>query len=250
MGARDRFSLIGHAEMPFMNPLTAAELVSLLDPLGLRPGDRTLDLGGGRADLSRLLAERYGCVATSVDGSAAATEQARARIAGLSVTAETHDARSYLALERPRGLALVSVVGAVHAFGDGLAGWTGAIEACAPCARGILLAELVGLGRRATKAFGVAAADDVETAVAASGATATAHRLGPDRVLAYERAWCKSLAAFLDAHPGDPREAWGRDRIAWTEQAELRTARAELEFRAYVLRARGSEPVRAPTHGL
>lgn len=240
MSARDRFSLIGHADMPFMNPLDEAELTSLLDRLGLEAGDRTLDLGGGRADLSRLLARRYGCVATSIDGSAAATAQARERTAGLPVTADTHDARAYLAQERPRGLALVSVVGAVHAFGDALAGWTGALEAAAPCARALLLAELVGLGRRATKTFGVAAADDVERAVGAAAGAAPVVRLvlGPDRVLAYERAWCASLAAFLDAHPADPREAWGRERIAWTEQPSLRAARAELEFRAYLVQRR------------
>ena len=223
--------------MPFMNPLTEAELLSLLAPVALTAGDRTLDLGGGRADLSRLLAERFGCAATSVDASPGATEAARARTRHLGgVELHTLDAQSYLARERPTGLALVSVVGAVHAFGEALEGWRQARAALRPVAIHTLLAELVATGARAEKAFGVARAADVE-ALLSSDAVASI-RLGPDRVLAYERAWCASLAAFLEAHPGDPREAWARERIAWTEAPDLRAARAELEFRAWLVRSR------------
>lgn len=234
MSPRDRFSLVGHAAMPFMNPLTEAELLALVAPAGLTAGSRTLDLGGGRADLSRLLAERFGCAATSVDASPGATEAAAARTRHLGVALHTLDAQTYLARERPTGLALVSVVGAVHAFGEALGGWRAARAALRPVATHALFAELVATGPRAVEAFGVARAADVEALFA--GETRASTRLGPDRVLAYERAWCAGLAAFLEAHPGDPREAWARERIAWTEAPALRAARVELEFRAWLAR--------------
>ena len=83
---RDRFSLIGHAALPFMCPLEERELCALLDAAAPPRGSATLDLGGGRADLSALLARRHGVRPTSVDRSAQATEAARTRIAGLDVT--------------------------------------------------------------------------------------------------------------------------------------------------------------------
>lgn len=233
MPHRDRFSLVGHAAMPFLDPLEERELVALIEPLALAPGARTLDLGGGRGDLSALLARRWGCQATSVDLSPAACEAARERTRGLAVEIVAARAEEHLRRSRPRGLALASVIGATHAFGAGDEAFLRAHAQLAPCATRVLLADLVALGPRAQKAFGSARADAVERAFAPH---ARAHlRLGPERVAAYERAWCDALAAWLEAHPGDPREAWARQRIAWTDAKELRDARAELAFDAYVL---------------
>jgi SAM-dependent methyltransferase len=237
---RDRFSLVGHAAMPFLDPLAEHELVTLLEPLAplaLRPGARTLDLGGGRADLSALLARRWGCQATSVDLSPAACEAGRERTRGLPVEIVVARADEHVARTQPRGLALASCVGATHAFGAGEQAFARAFEVLAPCAGHVLLADLVALGARAAKAFGSARADAVERLLAPH---AVAHlRLGPERVAAYERAWCEALAAWLDAHPGDPREAWARQRIAWTDDAGMREARGELGFDAWVVRGAG-----------
>jgi SAM-dependent methyltransferase len=234
---RDRFSLVGHAAMPFLDPLEERELSILLDPLALTPGARTLDLGGGRADLSALLARRWGCVATSVDRSPAACEEGRARTRGLPVEIVVARADDHVARTQPRGLALASCVAATHAFGAGEQAFARAFEMLLPCARHLLLADLVALGPRAAKAFESARADTVERLLRPH---AVSHlRLGPERVAAYERAWCDALAAWLLAHPGDPREAWARERIAWTDDEGLRAARAELAFDAWVVRGAG-----------
>ena len=60
----DRFSLIGHAEMAFMNPLREDELDAMVVNVMLDDASHVLDVCGGRADLSRAIAARTGCEAT------------------------------------------------------------------------------------------------------------------------------------------------------------------------------------------
>lgn len=215
--------------MPFMNPLREDELVQLLEPLGLKAGDRTVDLGGGRADLSRLLVERFGCIATSVDASPAACEAARQRAPGVEVIVAR--AEDWLTRNPTQGHALVAAVGAVHAFGDGLAGFRNALASVH--ARHLLFADSVALGPDAARKFEVARVEEVEALF--RGRVVSAVHLGPERVAAYEQAWCDALRAYLVAHPGDPREDWVRERLAWSEAPDMRRARAELGFRAWVL---------------
>jgi hypothetical protein len=112
-------------------------------------------------------------------------------------------ADDHVARTRPRGLALASCVAAMHAFGAGERAFARAFE-------------------RLLRPHAVSHL-----------------RLGPERVAAYERAWCDALAAWLVAHPGDPREAWARERIAWTDDEGLRAARAELAFDAWVVLGAG-----------
>ncbi len=235
---RDRFSLIGHAALPFMCPLEEGELTELLAPAALTPGDRTLDLGGGRGDLACLLARRFGCEATSVDRSAQASEAARARAAGLTVRVEQADARAHLQRAEAGGepLALLSLVGAIHCFGTGRQGWARALEAVAPRARRLLVGDLAATTPRAAEAFEVALLDELDLPGGAGREEVLASLvLGPERVLAYERAWCASVAAHVAAHPDDPRSAWARQRIAWTDEPSLREARAELVFAVFLL---------------
>jgi len=103
MSERDRFSLIGHAAMPLMNPLTEQELASILDAAALSSSSRVLDLGAGRSDLARLCAVRYGASTTSVDRSPAACDAARGRTTGLPIEVACQDAQAYLAIVAPRG---------------------------------------------------------------------------------------------------------------------------------------------------
>lgn len=223
-----------------MNPLVEGELLELLSPAALCAGQVALDLGGGRGDLSRLLAGRFGCRVVLVDASPAACEAARERTRGLDVEVHTLRAEDYLSRSareaRPDDVALAAVLGAVHAFGPGLDGHRSAFAALAPRARFVLLADAVALGPRAAQGFEVASAAELDALF--HDRVVSSISLGPDRMAAYERAWCDNLAAYLAAHPGDPREDWARERLAWSTSPKLSAARAELGFRALVLHTR------------
>lgn len=233
---RDRFSLIGHAALPFMCPLEERELVTLLDAAAPPRGSATLDLGGGRADLSALLARRHGVRATSVDRSAQATEAARARVAGLDVTLVTADARPHLASVAPRSLSLASCLGAVHCFGVGAEGWHLAVRALDGLSERLLVGDLVATTREAAEAFEVAElAQLTELAESVRRTVRASLVLDAARVRAYERAWCASVAAHVEAHPSDPRNAWARTRLAWAEEPSLEAARNALGFAVFVI---------------
>lgn len=229
MSVRDRFSLIGHAAMPLMNALTEGELVSLLDAAELGRGARVLDLGGGRGDLSRLVATRYGASALCVDRSPAACEEARARTVGLEVEVVCDDAHAFLGRARPEGLALACAVGALHAFGSRLPSWSAAVDALAGVAGRVLVADLVAHTPRAADEFDLAPLDAL--APLREGARGEI-LLGPERVIAYERAWCAAILAHAAAHPADPRSAWARGRVEWSESPKRAPLWSELGFLA------------------
>lgn len=234
--ARDRFSLIGHAALPFMCPLREDELASLLEHAALAAGARTLDLGGGRADLAALLARRFGARAESVDRSAQAIEAARARTGGLDVTLVEADAGTHLATLPARSRALASCVGAVHCFGVGAQGWRATVRALDRVAERLLVGDLVATTARAAEAFEVAELDALATLASETGRTVRASLvLEAARVASYERAWCDAVAAHVAAHPDDPRNAWARARLAWTDAPALREARDALGFAVYLL---------------
>ncbi len=227
MSERDRFSLIGHGEMPLMNALAEHELTALLDAAALTSTDRVLDLGGGRADLARICATRFGCAATSVDRSPAACESAVERCAGASVEVVCQDAQVYLDHVRPQRLGLAAALGALHAFGSGLPSCTRSIDALAPIARHVLVGDLVALGASAATEMDVATMAQLGPTLARAKCRV---ELGPDRVVAYERAWCDAIERFLAAHPGDPRADWARERIAWSRHPKIEDAWRQLAF--------------------
>lgn len=231
---RDRFSLIGHAGLPLMNPLTEAELIQLLDAAELSPGGLVLDLGGGRGDLARLAAQRYRCSATSVDWSPAACEAARARTQALGVEVVCQDARTYLQLRSTASppVALAAALGALHAFGSGLPSWTGAVEGLGPHARRVLVGDLVALGAAAAREMDVVTMGQLDPLLRRAVARVV---LKPARVIAYERAWCNAVDEFLRAHPGDPRSDWALERIAWSRAPQRESAWDELAFVALLL---------------
>jgi SAM-dependent methyltransferase len=234
---RDRFSLIGHAAMPLMNPLHAHELEALLDAASPRPDERVLDLGGGRGDLARLCVTRFACTATCVDRSPAACDAARERAGGLAVEVVCQDALTYVRTERPTGLGLVAALGALHAFGSGLPSWTTALDVLAPISRWALVGDLVAVGATAATEMDVATMAQLGPVLARAECRV---ELGPDRVLAYERAWCAAVDRFLVAHPGDPRSDWARERIAWSRSPRIEAAFGQLSFVALLVRGGGT----------
>lgn len=232
MSERDRFSLIGHAQMPLMNALREDELLSLLEAAGLRAGEHVLDLGGGRADLARLCVTRSRCTATSVDRSPAACELARERARGLALDVVCMDARAYLEQNPGASLGLAAALGALHAFGSGLPSWTSALEALRPRARFVLVGDLVALGPAAATEMDVATMAQLTPLLAAVKARVV---LGPARVIAYEQAWCAAIETFLREHPGDPRARWAEDRIAWSRAPARAEAWQQLAFVAMLV---------------
>ena len=78
---RDRISAITHGDRAFHNPLDPARVAEALDALGLRPGDRVLDVGCGAGELLVGLAERHGCTGIGVDTSEILVAEARRRAA-------------------------------------------------------------------------------------------------------------------------------------------------------------------------
>ncbi len=233
---RDRFSLIGHTALPFMCPLREHELVSLLGAAALAGGDETLDLGGGRGDLSILLARRFGARSTSVDRSAQATELGRARARGLDVTLLEADASAHLATRGDRSLALASCLGAVHCFGVGRAGWARTVAQLDRVATRVLVGDLVATTREAALAFEVAELRELkDLGEATKRPTLARLSLDAPRVHAYERAWCDAVADHVAAHPSDPRNAWATTRLAWTHEPSLASARDALAFVAFML---------------
>lgn len=239
MSERDRFSLIGHAAMPLMNPLALDELLSLLEPAALQRGEAVLDLGGGRADLARICVERFGCVATCVDRSPGACDAARERAGTIALDVVCQDARAYLERSATRDIGLVAALGALHAFGSGLPSWTSALDTLRPRARFTLVGDLVARGPAAANEMDVATMEQVTPLLT----NATAHVvLPPNRVFAYERAWCEAIERYLAAHPNDPRAEWAVERIAWSRAPRRARAWAQLTFVAMLVR--GSQSAR------
>jgi hypothetical protein len=118
-------------------------------------------------------------------------------------------------------------LGALHAFGSGLPSWTTAIDALTPRARYVLVGDLVALGASAATEMDVATVAQLGPLFSRAQCRI---ELGPDRVIAYENAWCTAIEHFLEAHPGDPRESWARERIAWSRKPETVDAWNQLAF--------------------
>jgi len=236
---RDRFSLIGHAALPLMCPLREDELLFLLGHAALSPGERTVDVGGGRGDLSRLLASRFGVRASSVDRSAQAGQEARRRAGELPVEVVVGDGATHLATLPPGSLGLASALGATHCFGSAAPAWERAVTELASRARHVLVGDLAARTSEAARAFDVALLDNVTgerlARLAGRPGVLASLVLSSTRVATYERTWCASVAAHVAAHPGDPRNEWARARLAWTDEPSLRAAREELVFAVYLL---------------
>lgn len=77
MDAHER-SAIAHAGLPFQNPLDEAKVDALVARLPLRPGDRVVDLGCGKAELLLRVLERHDVTALGIDLSPFALAEARA----------------------------------------------------------------------------------------------------------------------------------------------------------------------------
>jgi SAM-dependent methyltransferase len=222
-------SLVGHAGMPMCSPLTLEELDPLLRAVPLRPGDRTIDLGGGRGDLAIHCAKHFGCEATTVDLSEEMTREARERARGVAgVVVE----RGAAAEVRAYGCALASCLGATFALG-GFAQALTPLFSCVRAGGAILVGDLVALGDEAAAALEIARLDEMREHPHERELV-----LGPERLAAYEEAWTAAVRAHLAQHPTGPDADWARFRIEWMASEGMARVRRELAFAVFLMRAR------------
>ena len=76
---RNDWTVIAHAGIDLMNPLPVEKLDEVLDLLALEAGARVIDLGCGKGELLRRLANRYEIRGVGVDRSAVLVDEARRR---------------------------------------------------------------------------------------------------------------------------------------------------------------------------
>jgi SAM-dependent methyltransferase len=79
---RADWTVVAHAGIDLMNPLTPAKLDEVIEVLALPAGARVLDLGCGKGELLKRLAARYEIRGIGVDRSPALLDEARRRAPG------------------------------------------------------------------------------------------------------------------------------------------------------------------------
>lgn len=230
--ARDALSLIAHAALPTIGPLTIAHLRDLIAPLTASPGRAALDVGGGRADLAIALHDRLGLRVTSVDRSRLVCEEGRRRIGAREITVVEADARAHLDHARPCDLALAACLGSTHALG----GFAGAIATLTPLLApdgALIIGDLVRLAATDHEAFrDLPTPDDVDRALATHHLTQRARVLvDPAALATYEHAWREAVEHHLELHPDHPAADWARARNTAMREAEQTRA---LDHVAYL----------------
>lgn len=238
---RDALSLIAHAALPMIGPLTRAHLDALLAPLSpphssLHPSQhapRALDVGGGRADLAIALHDRLGVRVTSVDRSRLACEEGRRRIGARPIAILECDAAAHLEQARPLELALAACLGSTHALG----GFVEAIATLTPLLApdGTLIAgDLVRLAALDDDPFReLPTPDDLDRALAVHRLTERARVVVPPAALAgYEQHWRATVEHHLRAHPDHPAARWAHARNAAMRDAARRGALDQVAYLA------------------
>ena len=229
---RDALSLIAHAALPTMGPLTSAQLDALLAPLTPAPGRAALDIGGGRADLAIALHDRLGLRVTSVDRSRIACEEGRLRIGARPIEIVERDAATHIEHARPTQLALAACLGSTHALG-GLTEAIAVLTARLASAGALIVGDLVRLAAVDDEAFGdLPTPDDLARALTAHALTERAHvQVSAAQLASYERHWRDTVEHHLATHPHHPAAAWAHARNTAMRDA---ARRGSLDHVAYL----------------
>ena len=246
MDALER-SAIAHTGLAFQNPLNAGRVDELIARLPLRPGDRVVDLGCGKAELLIRLTERHGVHGIGVDHSAYFLAEARGeasrRLADGGLDLLEEDARE-VHLE-PASFALAATVGASGIFG----GYRQTLRALARLVgpQGLVLFGEGYWRREPSTPYLAAQEAELDELTTFAGTVDAAADEGLELVEAlvsstedwerYERAWAQNGARWAVAHPEHPERekllSWIR---AGVDRFERLGGRETLGFALFVFR--------------
>jgi trans-aconitate methyltransferase len=218
---RSDWTVVAHAGIDSMSPVPIAKLDELIDVLDLDPGARVVDLGCGKGELLRRIANRYPINGVGVDRSGALLEEARRRTPG-SVTYVLADLTAF---ESGAPFDLAAEIGAsVDGFRATLARLAGLVRPGGL----VLLGE--GYWRREPddaylEALG--ATRDEYTDYEGVFAAAAVHGLEPryavtastDDFDRYEWRWSLNGERYATAHPEEPGVT---DFLAWVRNGRRR----------------------------
>lgn len=245
---RDRFSFIAHSGVSHCNPISWAKAERVIDLMALRPGDRVLDIGCGKAELLIRLAERWGTSGVGVDQSerftAEGRRQAEKRGVARLVSIHTEDAGPFIQAN-PGPYRAAACVGSTHAIG----GLGPAVKK---------MKELVGPGGLVVVAEGYWRAAPPAEYLAALGAEESDYlthagnidvliRAGLNPLHActasvddwdeYEWAYARGIEDHVAANPDDPDAAAMLERSRGWRDIVARWGRETLGFGLYLARA-------------
>lgn len=244
---RERFSLIGHGDLPFFSPVSEARMDAVIDSLDLRPGDSVLDVGCGRAELLLRIIERTGARGVGVDSGARSIAQAREGAArrvppgAVEFHERPFDADDFEAASSDA----VLCIGSTHAvapFGDALRGLQGLARpgGRVVCGHGFWSREpdpeyLRFLGGEGPDPL-VPEARNREVIAAAGLETLHAWISTQEEWDTYEDTYSANIERYVADHPDDPDSEAMLARIRPWREAYLKWGRGTMGFAVYVLR--------------
>ena len=240
-----KFTTIAHASHRYYSPLGSARAMALCDLFTLRPGDRILDIGCGRARFLLDVLTAHPATGIGVDTNAAFIAHAgadarerrladRVRFVAQPLTEAVADRGTFAA---------VICMGSSQAIGSFAEALTWAWHALHPGGTA-LFADGYWKQHPAQAYLDVLGATESEMATHAGNAALA--RAAGFRVLhtmasnddewdEYEGLYCGAVERYVDAHPEDPDSAAMAERIRRWHDAYLRWGRATLGFGFYFL---------------
>ena len=234
-----KFSAIGHGQMRYWNPIHADVFQQWMNELNLKSSRRALDVGCGRAELLRQLADRFACQCIGVDTSAAATEMA-AGLEAIDVRCTPFQAADFGA----EYFNLIACIGSTHAVGD--------LETTLQILGQLLVADgemWLGIGywqRPPEQGYLDFLQCDASEMMDHAGNLQHFARAGWDVVghhlttaaewSEYEDGYAENLYRYIAAHPEDPDTAAIKKRIDGWRSAYLQWGHNTMGFGVYRLR--------------
>ena len=241
-----KFTTIAHRNHRFCNPLDPAVLERAMDGLGLRAGDRVVDVGCGKAALLVDLAARHDIAGVGVDINASFLDEGRALAerSGVAKAVTLIEAEAGGLDLPPASFALGLCIGSTHALG----GYPETLRALGRLVRPgghVLVGQ--GYWKRPPDAEYLerlgATADEMTTheGNVATGVTeglvaAGAWVSGDDDWDRYEDLYADTVEDYVAGHPADPDAPAMLERIRRWRETYRRWGRDTLGFGLYLFR--------------
>jgi SAM-dependent methyltransferase len=239
-----RFSAVAHATHQFCNPVSEAQITSLLDRLDLAPDHRVIDIGCGKAEMLVRLVDRFACTGTGIDINEEFLREAAQRVqrSRYPKRIEVHQRTGKEVVEAALQYDLSICMGASHAFGV----YRDAVNALATITRpnGLIL---VGEGywrRSPDQAYLDFLGTNEEELLTHSGNIEAGCQAGrqclyssmsdQDAWDTYEENYRLNVERYIDSHPSDPDKAAMLERISSWNLHYHQYGRDTLGFALYL----------------